>query len=305
MTDCIRDGLRNSGLLSVNEQTLSQLRSLNLTEAEKGNVATYRGLEGSVIQFHQNAKGGFHRGERYCVKRTHEDCVELVGLGNDKRQLLPTHAAERFEVYSESELQIAPGDKVRFSLGGSSLNGGKRISNGRLDEVKRFDAAGNMVLKSGLVVDRNFGHVDLGYVITSHASQGKDRQVAIAAMGAESLPAINARQFYVTVSRGSEDVAIFVDNREKVRRAIARSGEELSATEMLRGGEDEHTLSEDLYRDRRLAEQHRDSSYRQRLSHWWKERQTDRGIGQEVGRHRQDVFEQSANMDFSRGLERE
>ena len=73
----------------------------------------------SVIQFHQNAKGGFQKGERYRVTRTIDDCVELVSLGNDKkRQLLPTsHAPERFEVYSESKIKIAPGDKIRFSFG--------------------------------------------------------------------------------------------------------------------------------------------------------------------------------------------
>ena len=157
-----------------------------------------------------------------------------------------------------------------------------------------------MVLKSGFVVDRHYGHLDFGYVVTSHASQGKDRQVAIAAMGAESLPAINAKQFYVTVSRGSEDVMIFVDDKEKVRRAIARTGEQLSASEMLRIGQNKGKSVECFSQRLRLLKRQRDLSCRHRLMNWNTQRQTK----PLATCHRQEVWKPSADTTLSRGLER-
>lgn len=241
VTEKIREGLRTKNLLTRDEYSFKQLRSLNLTEAEKGQAASYAGREDLIIQFHQNTQGGFKRGERYRVERVQGDQVRLSSIDGQHAKSLPLAMAHQFEAYRETTLRVSIGDKVRFSLGGAAADGKRRISNGRLDEVRSIDPQGNLVLKSGMTVSKDYGHVDLGYVITSHASQGKDRAVAIAAMGSESLPAINARQFYVTVSRGSEDVAIYVDDKAKIRQAIARSGEQLSATELVATRSDEAT----------------------------------------------------------------
>ena len=201
---------------------------------QKKRQATSYSEDGVVVQFHQNAKGGFRRGERYRVSVNDQSQVILHSTsGEPSAKPLPVEHPERFEVYNEVSIRLAKGDKVRFSLGGTAKDGKRRISNGRLDEVKGFDRSGNIKLKSGMVVDREYGHLDFGYVVTSHASQGKTTKLSIAAMGSQSLPAINAKQFYVTVSRGSEDVAIYVDDKQQVRRAIQDAGQQLSATELV------------------------------------------------------------------------
>ena len=273
VTEEIRSQLRNEGKLPVEESEFVQLKSLNLSEAEKGNSVTYADQTGLVVQFHQNIKGGFKKGERYQVVAGNGYAVQLQSLTNKRSAVLPLDHADRFEVYSQNELKIAAGDKVRFSLGGTTTDGKGRITNGRLDEVKGFDTAGNIVLKNGKVVSKDYGHMDLGYVITSHASQGKDRKLAIAAMGSSSLPAINAKQFYVTVSRGSEDVAIYVDDKAKVRRSIERSGNQLSATELASHAESEKPSEWQLENDRatRWMQQGQRAvqSFRDRLLHWW------------------------------------
>ena len=276
VTEHIRESLREKGKLPSEEIAFTQLRSLNFSEAEKGNANSYRDLDEAVVQFHQNVAGGFKKGERYSVKAVNEQGVELTSLDQTRTRSLPLDHSDRFEVYSKQELKISQGDKIRFSLGGTTKDGKGRISNGRLDEVKGFDERGNLVLRNGRVVDKNYGHLDLGYVITSHASQGKDRKFAIAAMGSTSLPAINAKQFYVTVSRGSENVAIFVDDKAKVRRSIERSGHQMSATELI--GETakdafersaaprkENALAAAFHHGRRAA-----YSFRDRVAQWWR-----------------------------------
>ncbi|QDT07450.1 Multifunctional conjugation protein TraI [Rubripirellula lacrimiformis] len=282
VTDEIRGSLRSEGKLATEEQTITQLRSQNLTDAEKGEALTYSAHVGSIVQFHQNAKGGFKKGERFRVAGAIGDEVRVESLDDGSAKNLPLDATERFDVYSQRDVSMAAGDKIRFTAGGTAQDGKKRISNGRLDELKGFDRNGNLILKGGTVVDQSYGHVDFGYVVTSHASQGKDRHIAIAAMGSESLPAINAKQFYVTVSRGSEDVAIYVDDKAKVRRAIARSGEQLSATEMIRSDTQEQTRPE--LRDRMHEYFHQGrravQSFQDRLSTWWNDQSKNRETNQ-------------------------
>ncbi len=267
-TSEIRSQLKSEGKLSSDEKEFTQYRSLNLSGAQKGEVKTYQKQEDLIIQFHQNTQGGFKRGDRYQVLKTTDKEVELVHLNSKERRKLPLGSTDRFEVYNEKKLQIAVGDKIRFSLGGKSKDGKGRISNGRLDEVKSFDRQGNIVLKNGWVVSKSYAHLDLGYVITSHASQGKDRDIAIAAMGSHSLPAINARQFYVTVSRGREDVVLYVEDKAKVRDAIQRSGKQFSASELVKTPT---SSKEQSSKDRSSANHKKRSlSFRDRIHKWWR-----------------------------------
>nr|WP_315860602.1 MobF family relaxase [Rubinisphaera margarita] len=287
VTQEIRTELRKQGRLPEIEHSVKQLRSLNLTDAQKSQPSTYADSRDWVIQFHQNVKGGFKKGERYRVNGVQENRVSLISIDGQQQKWLPAAASQRFEVYHEAELRLAAGDKIRFSLGGKGRDGKQRISNGRLDEVQSISASGELRLKSGLVIDRDYGHLDLGYVITSHASQGKDRHVAIAAMGSESLPAINAKQFYVTVSRGSEDVQIYVDNKARVRQAIARSGEQMSATEMVNAAHSDRTVAREHVSPRlpqRSWGRQVMASFQERIVSWWKERANNGSMRSEPGR---------------------
>ncbi|KAA5539999.1 relaxase domain-containing protein [Roseiconus nitratireducens] len=303
VTDRIRSSLREMGSLSAEEHPIVQLKSLNLSEAQKREAANYSDQEGAVIQFHQNAKGGFKKSERYRVAGAVGNEVEVISIVGGQKKSLPLDAADRFEVYTEQALQLSAGDKVRFSLGGKAIDGKKRISNGRLDAVKGFDRLGNIVLERGTVIDKDYGHLDLGYVVTSHASQGKDRQVALAAMSSESLPAVNAKQFYVTVSRGSEDVTLFVDDKARMRRAIQKSGEQLSATELVRSGA-ERSEQNKSHEDQGYLRhgQHLVRSFRDRVLHWWNREAATRDASEPVGRHRQADTGRSMGDDFGRSI---
>lgn len=263
----IRARLRAAGALGseADEVEVTRLASLNLTEAEKGQATTYcandSGVDSElVLQFHQNVAGGFTRGERYRVRQNDEGLPYLLPIAKSKDATpkpIPYSAADRFEVYAESMVALAAGDKIRFTLGGVSKER-RRISNGRLDKIRGFDRTGGLVLASGMTVPRDYGHLDLGYVITSHAAQGKDVDIAIAAMGRDSLPAVNARQFYVTTSRGRRDLTIYVDDKQAVRRAIQQAGVELSATELV--GARRQTIDQTLRR----------RAFLERVRDWWR-----------------------------------
>lgn len=294
VTHEIRTQLQDQGKLSAAEREVTQYRSLNLTEAEKGNPRTYEHLVDRVIQLHQHTKGGFKRGERYRIAGVEGESVRVTSLDGKQAKHMPLDRPERFEVYEESTISLAPGDRVRFSLGGTTKNGKSRISNGRLDTVKGFDRRGNLVLTNGWTIDRDYAHLDLGYVITSHAAQGKDRDLAIAAMGSQSLPAINARQFYVTASRGKEDVAIYVDDKQAVREAIQNSGQQLSASDLAKSG---GAIGKELAVDRGRVMKHSIRAMQDRMRQWWRARE------REPARQHQSSLNRPAAVKRARGPE--
>lgn len=270
VTEVIRSQLRETGAVAEEERTVPQFRSLHLTNAEKSDAANYGG-DNLVVQFHQNAKGGFVRGQRYRVIAPASKTPHLVPIDRPTAEAkpVPTEQPDRFEVYRETKIGVSLGDKVRFTLGGAAVDKKSRIVNGRIDEVKTFKPNGDLVMKSGMVVSRNYGHLDYGFVVTSHASQGQTRDVAIAAMGSDSLPAINARQAYVTISRGRHDVELFVDDKAAVRRAIQRAGRELSATELVANATCEQETMVLSERSDRAPRQRTRQTVHERVRRWW------------------------------------
>jgi hypothetical protein len=87
---------------------------------------------------------------------------------------------------------------------------------------------------NGWTVGAEFKHVTHGYVATSHASQGKTVDRVLIAMGHESRPAINAEQFYVSVSRGRERASIYTGlSPATLREAIQKADSRKSATELM------------------------------------------------------------------------
>ncbi|MCA9232958.1 MAG: relaxase domain-containing protein [Planctomycetales bacterium] len=276
VTRHIRDGLREQGAIGEEERELMQLKSLSLTDAERRVHEIYHQPD-LVVQFHQNVKGGYVRGERYRVTIDKQGQAALEPLQGGPTKPIPIDTPDRFDVYREEKLGLAVGDKVRFSLGGTGIDNKQRISNGRIDEVAGFDKKGNLKLKSGMTVAKDYGHLDYGFVITSQTAQGKDAKKAIAAMGSQSLPAINAKQLYVTASRGKDDITLYVDDKAAVRRAIQGSGQQLSATEMVKDGQvtQQQALQQRLpLRASQSAKRRRSTLKRSR--EWWQQHNSGR-----------------------------
>ena len=90
------------------------------------------------------------------------------------------------------------------------------------------------MVDNGWVIGKDFGHIAHGYVVTSHASQGKTVDKVFIGQSHESLPASDRQQLYVSVSRGREQAVIFTDNKAALREAVARDRERLTATEVFR-----------------------------------------------------------------------
>ncbi len=213
ITGAIRVALKAEGHLGQ-ERTLAAWTPANLTVAQKADPTNYE--PGDLLQFHQNAPGQ-KKGSRIVVA---------------EGQKLPLDHADRFEVYRPSPLPLAVGDRIRVTAGGKTKDGKHRLANGALFSVQGFTRQGDPVVDHGWVIGKEWGHLALGYVVTSHASQGSTVDKVFIGQSSQSFPASNMRQFYVSVSRGKKQAVVFTDEKKELLKAVKRADEPLSALEL-------------------------------------------------------------------------
>lgn len=215
----IRRLLQEQGQLGTDERDFTTLENLQLTTAQRRDAANYKAND--LIVFHQNAPGGYRRGER----------IQVAAGAR-----LPLDQAERFQLFRQGQARLAAGDLIRITRNGQTADKKHDLHNGTLYRVQGFSPAGDIVLANGWTLAKDYGHWAPGYCVTSVASQGKDFNVVLVGQSAESYPASSQEQFYVSASRGQKACRIYCDSKERLREAVSRSEDRLSATELLQPG---------------------------------------------------------------------
>lgn len=126
-------------------------------------------------------------------------------------------------VYREAEREFAEGDRIQFRAPFTE----KRVANGELGTIAKIGEEEVLVkLYGGREIGfetEKFRHLDHGYAVTSHSSQGTtvDR-VLIDADTSESRVLLNDRMGYVAISRAREDAIIYTNSIEELRGALDR-----------------------------------------------------------------------------------
>lgn len=217
VTAAIRQKLKEKELIRGEENTFERLVPLHRTEAERTEASLY--ADGDVVQFIRSF-GRFKAGERVQVTRDNVHDVARAG-----RQV---------GVYRPDTVRLAAGDSVRITATGWDETGDHRLNNGAVYTVKGFTPDGGIRLNNDWVLDKSFGFLDHGYVSTSHASQGRNVDRVLVAMGAESFGAAGKEQFYVSVSRGKQRATIYTEDKERLAEAIEHEDNRLLAHDVVR-----------------------------------------------------------------------
>jgi ATP-dependent exoDNAse (exonuclease V) alpha subunit len=112
------------------------------------------------------------------------------------------------------------------------------VPNRELGTVERVDTNGCMEVRWDSGRTSSFQpserrHVDYGYVVTSHSSQGQTagRVLVHVETDRASEKLVNQRLAYVAVSRGQYDARIYTDDRIKLADALDRDVSHRSASE--------------------------------------------------------------------------
>lgn len=229
----IRKRLRAEGMIGKREKSVSRLRNVNMTEAEKADTRNLK--PGYVLQFDQNAPG-IKRGSTWMVEEAPDKSVYLVNAEGIIRSV-PTDKSNRYTVFEHKEISLSKGDLVMMTRNGFDLNK-RRLNSGDdlrvIAVTKGIVTLRNETSHTIYEIANNFCHLKHSYCVTSHASQGKTVDQVFIYQPAATFGATNAKQFYVSVSRGRDDVHVFTDDKEELLSYASELGDRQSALELVK-----------------------------------------------------------------------
>ena len=227
VTQKIREKLKEQGLLQSDDRSFITFKNLHLTAAEKEKTENY--TNDKWLIFHQNCKG-FVAGSKYKIESVNDKIIHVAD-SSGKLSFVNIDQASDFNVFEQRSIAITKGDKIRITGNGKAKDG-KHLFNGNLYKVDGFDKQGNIKLSNGSTIAKEYGHISLGYVMTSHASQGKTVDKVIISQSSMSFRASSKEQFYVSVSRGRKGVSIYTDDKTDLLHAVNQSNQRTSAIEL-------------------------------------------------------------------------
>ncbi len=167
---------------------------------------------------------GIHKGEYTRVKNIDAQNNRLTVLRADGSET--TYDPRRqmgVSAYRERERVFSVGDRIQFTAPNHEL----KIANRELATVENIAPDGTMRLNldNGRRMDykpHRHPHLDHGYAVTSHSSQGQTAERVFIHVDTElaARDLLNSRMAYVAVSRGQWDAQIFTNSREKLPQTL-------------------------------------------------------------------------------------
>jgi conjugative relaxase-like TrwC/TraI family protein len=235
LNSLIHRELQNRGYVSKDEQKLRVLESRQeMTGADRQWAGQYE--PGDVLRYSRGSKTeGIKPGEYARVTGVDEKENRLTV----KREAgtLQTYDPRRLSgvsVHREADREFSQGDRVQFTAPSRELH----VANRDLGTVEHVNSNGDLRVRmdSGQEVRfnvREHPHLDYGYAVTSHSSQGQTAgRVLIHVDTEKSELLVNNRFAYVSVSRAQHDAHIYTNDGSKLSRSLSRESSQRTATEV-------------------------------------------------------------------------
>jgi len=194
-----------------------------LTGADRTWAAKYE--VGDILRYSRASKETGIRKGQYAQVRTIDAASNriTVRLQDGTDRTYDPRRQRGVSVYREETRNFSLRDRIQFTAPANDL----RIANRELGVIRGIDGAGRLSLKmdSGrtLQIDPNkHQHLDYGYAMTSHSSQGQTADRVLIHVDTElaAKDLLNNRMAYVGVSRGAFDARIFTNDRERLPIAL-------------------------------------------------------------------------------------
>ena len=235
LNSLIHRELQNRGDVSKEEHKLRVLESRQeMTGADRQWAGQYE--TGDVLRYSRGSKTeGIKPGEY----------ARVTGVGANENRLtvereagtLQTYDPRRLSgvsVHREAEREFSQGDRVQFTAPSRELH----VANRDLGTVEHVNSNGDLRIRmdSGQEVRfnvREHPHLDYGYAVTSHSSQGQTAaRVLIHVDTEKSELLVNNRFAYVSVSRAQHEAHIYTNDGSKLSRSLSRESSQRTATEV-------------------------------------------------------------------------
>jgi len=203
-----------------------------MTGADRSWAQQYR--VNDILRYSRSSREtGIAKGEYARVKSIDAQSNRLTVLREDGSET--TYDPRRqmgVSVYREQEKAFSVGDRIQFTAPNHQL----KIANRDLGTVESIALDGAMRLKldNGRTLDyepQHHLHLDHGYAVTSHSSQGQTAERVLIHVDTElaAKDLLNRRMAYVSISRGQWDAQIFTNNRQKLPQALGHDVSHQSA----------------------------------------------------------------------------
>lgn len=190
---------------------------------------------GDVVRYARGSKLlGIEPGEYARVSRVdgRENRI-TIERENGTQQTYDPRRLSGVAVYQGVQREFSQGDRIQFTAPSREL----KVANPELGTIERVRSGGDLRihLDSGREVRfniREHAHLDHGYAVTSHSSQGQTAErVLIHVDTDKSELLVNNRFAYVSVSRAQHDVRIYTNDRSRVSHSLSRDNSQRTATE--------------------------------------------------------------------------
>jgi ATP-dependent exoDNAse (exonuclease V) alpha subunit len=218
--------LQRSGLVSHEEHRIRTLvPRQDLTGADRTWVERYE--VGDVLRYSRTSnETGIGKGKYTQVKSIDAPNNRLtVELQGGTERTYDPRRQQGVSVFREEMRSFSVGDRIQFTAPANEL----KVANRELGTIESIGRDGRLRLKmdGGRAVEldpREHPHLDHGYAMTSHSSQGQTADRVLihvdTELGAKDL--LNSRMAYVAVSRGRYDAQIFTNNAPTLGQELSR-----------------------------------------------------------------------------------
>ncbi len=232
----------NRSRMEINERIHTELRGCGILNNEEHHVRTLvprQDLTGAdrtwaeryevadVVRYSRASKEtGIGKGEYARVKAIDVATNRLtVELQDGTERTYDPRRQQGVTVYREEMRNFSEGERVQFTAPANDL----KVANRELGAIQSIGDDGRLHLKMdggrSFELDPNRQvHLDYGYAVTSHSSQGQTADRVLINVDTElgSKDLLNRRMAYVAISRGALDAQIFTNNAATLGHELSR-----------------------------------------------------------------------------------
>ena len=231
----IHEAMQSTGQVDHREYSVKVLIARQeITGADRKWAEQYE--PGDVVRYTKGSKThGIHAGEYRRVERVNvKENLLTVKRDSGEEVSYDPRRLQGVTIYRETERSFAQGDRIQFT----APNREQHVANRELGTIEKLDASGDLRIRldSGRAVAFNVRenpHLDHGYAVTSHSSQGQTADRVLIHVDTESAgeKLVNRRLAYVALSRGRDDAQIYTNDKTHLADQLSREVSHRSAME--------------------------------------------------------------------------
>ena len=235
INEAIHRTMQSAGQVDNEERRVKVLVARQeIAGADRQWAAQYEG--GDVVRYTRGSKThGIEAGEYARVERVEEKNNRVtVKRKNGEEVSYDPRRLHGVTLYRETERAFSKRDRVQFT----APDRGRHIPNRELGTIEKINDCGTLQLRldSGRAIAFNIKenpHLDYGYAVTSHSSQGQTADRVLVHVDTEQAgeKVVNRRLGYVAVSRGRYDAQIYTNDKSQLIEQLSRDVSHQTAME--------------------------------------------------------------------------